>query len=79
MQTSPADRSWRECESLSVAQTAAVFGRSTHWVRDRIVTRHLEVATRVPKTMVTTQSVSELLDVTSPRQPTLTLIRGGRI
>lgn len=78
MHTSHRNCSWRETESLSVVQAAILFGRSTHWVRDRIDSGHLVVATRDPKTMVTTRSVSELLNDLAPRRPTLQVIQGGR-
>ena len=78
MHTAHKNSSWREVESLSVSQVATLFGRSTHWVRDRIDSGHLVVATRDPKTMVTTRSVSELLDDLAPRRPTFQVIQGGR-
>lgn len=76
MHTAHYNSPWREVESLSVSQVAALFGRSTHWVRDRIDSGHLVVATRDPKTMITTRSVSGLLDNLAPRRPAFRLIQG---
>lgn len=55
---------WRERTALSVRETAAVFRRSTSWVRDRITDRSLAVhysPTRRP-TEVTVTSIAALLE-----------------
>lgn len=55
---------WRNRTSLSVRETAAIFHRSTSWVRDRITDRSLAVhhsPIRSP-TEVTVSSVAALID-----------------
>ncbi|WP_156649882.1 hypothetical protein [Methylobacterium sp. Leaf89] len=61
---------WRERNSLSVRETAAVFRRSTSWVRDRITDRSLAVLhspIRSP-TEVTVSSIAALIDRLGPER-----------
>ncbi len=61
---------WRERAFVTVAETAAIFARSTSWVRDRLTDNSLEAAC-LPgdgPTVVTVASVAKLVEKGLPKR-----------
>jgi hypothetical protein len=59
-QTFKSDTPWRAHAVVSVAEAAAIFDRSTSWVRDRLTDNALELAPDAKRIAITIRSVVRL-------------------
>lgn len=54
--------SWHDRQSVSVAETALIFGRSAKWVRNRLTDGTLWTVARPGPIAVSTRAIAELLE-----------------